>query len=402
MKCLFVLFTAILLFSCSANRTATLIKNRSVNSADACTIMASNQRHQYRLAIKDARKQKGKKLNFHNGRVIEPPLIAESRKELRLTGEPQFGIIETDETIALMPMAGPIRKEFKPAQNKAPLKISKENGEVIEQTRMEKSITFLKTAGQQFQKSAKILWLIGLAGLVSFGLMKANGRKSNTLSRWGKDNPAMARAIIAGAQVVTAAGTITLGHELYNNGIMIPEYSRWLPVGIITAAASFYPNRYVNGVPAFSFLRRKLHDIALFTGCAMLTTLAGNHYSVSGNKVDLRPTVASISTTHYIALKKNEFKRVNEKDKQKERKGMTKSEKVLSTIAASLLFTFLGLIVAVLSCGLSCNGYAAASLLVGFGGGALVIWGLASIYKRIFTAPTIRYQKEKTATPGTL
>ena len=264
-----------------------------------------------------------------------------------------------------------------------------------------------------FSASSLPLTLAGVAGLLGMALLKLFQSNAQQLSRWAKKNPWKTRGLIGIAQIGMCVSSFSLGNYLYETGMMIPDYARLSAAGMFAVAAIFYPSTYhANGSPAFSYLRRKFHDAALFTTGAMLTIYAGNHCHLT-----IQPThsVQIVSSTaapkqkifslkfanHQISVVKKEFESRLKERFEDPKKGKTRGEKVALVIIASLAFAFATVGVAAISCNLSCSGNEAASIAVLIAGIALIAWGLSASLKKIHSAPTIEKKPKVEPSPQT-
>jgi hypothetical protein len=245
--------------------------------------------------------------------------------------------------------------------------------------------------------------LITASGLTGLVLLHIFQRKAMQLSHWAKQNPWKTRAAIGAMQIATGICSLWLGSDLYEEGVMIPEYVRLTGMGLLTGSAIFYPTKFhANGFPAFSYMSRKLHDVGLFTAGAILTVYAGNHYAIvvqEENPIQLvsavsapAGNVASVrSMKSKISLVKKEFKERLKTYLQDPKKERTRGEKIGLTIVAVLGFVILTVGVAALSCSIACSGNEAAAVAVAVAGAGLIAWGLTAAIRGIYNYP----KKEK-------
>jgi hypothetical protein len=262
-----------------------------------------------------------------------------------------------------------------------------------------------------FNASSLPLMAVGVAGVLGMALLKLFQNHAQQMSHWAKKNPWKMRGFIGIAQIGMGVSAFSLGNYLYETNIMIPDYARLSAAGMFAVAAIFYPSSYhANGSPAFSYLRRKFHDAALFTTGAMLTLYAGNHCHLTIQPTHATQIVSSAPitkqnifslkfATHQISVVKNEFQSSLKERFEDPKRGNTRGEKVALVILVSLAFTLLTVGVAAASCNLSCSGNEAAAIAVLVGGAAIIAWGLSASLKRIHRAPTIE-KKTKAAEPS--
>lgn len=254
-----------------------------------------------------------------------------------------------------------------------------------------------------FTSSGFAFVLITAAGLTGLALLHIFQRKAVQLSHWAKLNPWKTRAAIGAMQIATGISSLWLGSDLYEEGVMIPEYVRLTGMGLLTGSAIFYPTKFhANGFPAFSYMNRKLHDVGLFTAGAILTVYAGNHYAVvvqAENPVQLVSAISApaenVASVRFmrskISLVKKEFKERLKTYLQDPKKERTRGEKIGLTIIAVLGFVILTVGVAALSCSIACSGNEAAAVAVAVAGAGLIAWGLTAAIRGIYNYP----KKEK-------
>ena len=263
-----------------------------------------------------------------------------------------------------------------------------------------------------FNASSLPLTAVGVAGVLGMALLKLFQNHAQQISHWAKKNPWKTRGFIGIAQIGMGVSAFSLGNYLYETNIMIPDYARLSAAGMFAVAAMFYPSSYhANGSPAFSYLRRKFHDAALFTTGAMLTLYAGNHCHLTVQPIHATQIVsASIAkqnilslrfATHQISVVKNEFQSRLKERFEDPKRGNTRGEKVALVILVSLAFTLLTVGVAAASCNLSCSGNEAAAIAVLVVGAAIIAWGLSASLKRIHRAPTIEKKAKAEPSPQT-
>ena len=243
-------------------------------------------------------------------------------------------------------------------------------------------------------------WLsLAACGLVAMCMLAAFRNSAKSLSRWGKNNPLKARAIIGAAHLVTGTACIVVGDHLYDLGIIVPDYARLASAGLFASAVIFYPNRYLeNGACAFSYLERKFYDVGLFTIGATMMLYVANHYDITTLPTYPVQTAAfsyvpaqNIATVSIaqkeIALSKREFKQTIHPKFDDIKRDRTRRGKTVATILVILGFIALTFGVAALSCTIACAGAEPAAIAVFIGGSALIIAGLVKAIRAIHKSP---------------
>lgn len=245
-----------------------------------------------------------------------------------------------------------------------------------------------------FEPGAGVCLALGMGGIMGICLLSVFQKQAKGLSHWAKNNPWKARGAIAAAQLTAGAGCLILGNDLYDTGIIVPEYVRLAGAGLLASSAIFYPSKYLtNGAPAFHYLERKFYDAGLFTAGAILMTYAGNHYDITVQQTPPVEAVAYVSApgakTGTVAFAKKTVAIVKKEFKQKlntllqDPKEMTRGEKTALTILAVLGSIILTIGVSALSCNLACSGNDAAAVAVLVAGEGLIIWGLVATVRAI-------------------
>ena len=272
-----------------------------------CKTLFKKQKLQYKIALRDGKFNQRRKKSA----IPENKLVTRPNKITNKTNQP--AVAQTAENIdahkvLLLPInfqkenissgASKISNLFlfiSPVEN-IPLE------DPASKTNPQKSITNQPVL-TNFSASSLPLTLAGMAGLLGMVLIKLFQNNAQQLSHWAKKNPWKTRGLIGIAQIGMGVSAFSLGNYYYQTGIMIPDYARLSAAGMFAVAAIFYPSTYhTNGSPAFSYLRRKFHDAALFTTGAMLTIYAGNHCHLT-----IQPTHSVQLVSSTSAPKQNIF-----------------------------------------------------------------------------------------------
>lgn len=216
------------------------------------------------------------------------------------------------------------------------------------------------------------------------------------LSRWGSKNPKLSRAIITISYWLVFFNAVGLGILLF---LFDWNISNWLiPIfgSLFFIAFIFYPkknspkNRYIS-----SYTRRKIHDFSLIMSYAVVVTLGVGSFLMQGDVsynsapqpraefMMFQPNLEK-PTTHqnsFFSKVKRKTKSLKKQTRQQFRafkkafkrknNGKVRAGQVALIMITILGALFLGLVVGVLACGISCSGsggLALATLILGWGG----------------------------------
>ena len=417
MKRASLLLLLFLFISCAGHRRLDHQSSYTQLRNHDCKTLFKKQKLQYKIAVRDG------KLNQRRKKSAIPEYKPDTRPN-KITNETDpLGVAQTTKNIdankgPILPinfqkediMSGASRisnvvflispEEDIPWEDQA----SKKNSQIP---------TTNQAALTNFNVTSLPLTLVGMAGVLGMALLKLFQSHAQQLSHWAKKNPWKTRGFIGIAQIGMGVSAFSMGNYLYETGMMIPDYARLSAAGMFAVAAIFYPSTYhANGSPAFSYLRRKFHDAALFTTGAMLTIYAGNHCHLTIQPTHSAQIVSSASipkqnifslkfVNHQISVVKNEFESRLKERFEDRKKVNTRGEKVALVIIVSLAFAFLTVGVAAISCNLSCSGNEAASVAVLVAGAAIIAWGLSASLKKIHRTPTIEKRAKVEPSPQT-
>ncbi len=228
-----------------------------------------------------------------------------------------------------------------------------------------------------------------------------------SLSHWAKANRKKTWAFIAIAKVLVAFITFLFASLLFVCDYYIPSSVVLLAILIVSFVFAFYPiKEYKKGWYSYSYKKQKRFDGLLLLG-EFLLLLCFFQQQLMPAPIDNIEAKASFIVLQDVDKKINEKPRENWKQQFKEGKRklkkelkklrqILKKENSLSiSVAKFLLGLFLilgvlalGVLIAYISCNLSCNGYGAlavAVLVVGWGGLiAALIFGIRRIARMKF------------------
>ena len=225
-------------------------------------------------------------------------------------------------------------------------------------------------------------WFYGaaaIAGLCSMVGMTAFKKRSIKMANWATRNPLTSRGVIAATHVATGFAAFQGGHYLANTGLISNEFSAYVAMGVFGVAALTYPMKKVtHGFFRDGFLRRKMHDVALAVASLCLMFNLGQ--SVEATPFDLLSDSISRTSTTYLV--DNSIDQTPPESRPVYE--WPNSGKIVVTI---LLLALMGVAfygVAILSCGLACNGYGFFAGLLLLGGATGLIAAFAGLMRRIF------------------
>lgn len=226
------------------------------------------------------------------------------------------------------------------------------------------------------------------------------------ISHWAKAHPIQSRWLIAVSRTLLFFLAMLSASLLYLNEATPPSWIIVLFTQVFFLAFFFYPKRgALKGWYKYSYTRQKVHDSTLVLSCflvlvlGVLADLNQNNYSSPETKAraqlvnytsGLDYTNSTRKTKRLGAWK--QFKQVRKQFKQELRqlkKTFKEQEdskrewiKVLLTLLTIAVAAGLILLVAALSCSLSCNGMDGLGLMVLIVGWGAVIWlGILAIKK---------------------
>jgi hypothetical protein len=230
-----------------------------------------------------------------------------------------------------------------------------------------------------WHNNAVVPVLVGLSGLLAAALLTITGKRSRTISRWASANPWKARGIIAGSQIAAALGALVAGNNLYEHGMMISEAVRNSAITFFATSAILYPSAH-SRLRLFkpTFIRKKIHDIALFTSGTLLMVSLGNNYSISPER-NSPVSNASFSIENFkypascLPVMLKDFSAPAERQDQPGK--MSVAVKIVLLLLAIGAFVGLSYLLALLSCSIACGGSEGLAYIVFFGGeiGLLVL-----------------------------
>ncbi len=226
------------------------------------------------------------------------------------------------------------------------------------------------------------------------------------ISHWAKAHPIQSRWLIAASHILLSFLAVFSASLLYLNETIVPSWIIIFFAQVFFLAFFFYPKRSaLKGWYKYSYARQKTHDFTLILSCflvlllGVLSDLNQNNSSLQETKVRAQLINYTSGLDYTTSAKKTkkigawkQFRQVRKQFKQELRqlkKTFKKQEesqrnwiKVLLTLLTIAVATGLILLVAALSCSLSCNGMDGLGIMVLIVGWGAVIWlGILAIKK---------------------
>lgn len=230
--------------------------------------------------------------------------------------------------------------------------------------------------------------LVGLSGLLSVALLSSSRKRSRAISKWASVNPWKARGIITGTQITVALSALIAGNHLYEQRMMITEAAKNSAMIIFATSSIFYP--FVNSrfrLFKSSYIRQKIHDVALFSSGTLLMISLGNHYSISPewNSPISKASYSFENFNHpanafHVMMKDSSTPEYKQDPPAK----MSTAAKIALLVLALGAFGGLAYLLALLSCSIACGGSEGLAYIVFFGGGIGLLTLLVLSIRGIF------------------
>jgi len=232
------------------------------------------------------------------------------------------------------------------------------------------------------------LYLIsGIIGAIIMSLFFANKKRAKKVSKWASENPKKTVTAILGTKSVLALGALHFGSMLHSSGYNFSENSLFVLLSLFSVSAVFYPIRKKQkGIFKQGYLKQKTHDIVLATlGFSMMLSL-GNVSSQDPNYLPILNPITNQTSIEeeYIPVMS---------DETAESKNSSDEDtfgKVVGTIFIVAAFLGLLLLLAMLSCSISCNGQEALAIVVFIGGLIALIALLVHVLKLVWSKQQYR------------
>jgi hypothetical protein len=232
-----------------------------------------------------------------------------------------------------------------------------------------------------------------------------------TLSKWAKANPVKARWLIAFSHVLVVLNAICLGILLF-----LSDWELWrlllpLAANVFFIAYLLYPKKgRKTGLFRHSYVRQKTHDFCLVFSYGLVIALGVTHFfnceevpatrqmatqwmslpSITENAATNTPELFQQLKMKPRELKKqirHELKQLKKDLRKQGDNAGTEAAKVLLILLTIALALFLGYLITVLACNISCSGNEGLALVVWLGGGALIIFLTILAIRKITQTP---------------
>src|SRR3989338_2046534 len=191
--------------------------------------------------------------------------------------------------------------------------------------------------------------LVLLFGYSAYGFYKRS--KHVKMARWARKNKGNARLLLVLFNVSMALIGVSLGLLCSRLDLHLSVYTLYIGLGLFIFGTVFFPSSEKGGSDLYGRYRRKqILSLCRVAGSSTAMIAFANEF-MGGQAVDLI-TTAGVSPVVLIIL-------------------------------ASLGLVIFGVMILALICGLACNGYEGAALLVLFGGGITFITGYILLLLRI-------------------
>jgi hypothetical protein len=375
------------------NFSKTLLVGLSLSILTACTTPHISQRNTLNAEdqckiLNKKRSAPGKSGKIQLSALSSRPRFSPSYPpaEIFLPADGEFAEADGEHPqIHFPPSEAPIVAVLSTAQRpEAPLAQAKETGS-------KKSSTGERPASlpRKILKNGRFVLGVILLGLGMGLALMLRPKPFKATSHWAKQKPVPARWAVTGIHVASWLGALGLGQYLWQQGVWMDDSLQpYVLVGTSLAAASYPMRKNAFG----GYVRRKMHDLALFIGGVALLLMAGNHYTPMpvGDRMEGEVVVAMETTLGITPLlAKNKIDKVKPaKTEPKKYSAGTQAALIFLTILAFLGLTYLLL---GLSCSLACSGNEGLAYIVFFGG----MIGLVALLVTVIRSITGKSRKKK-------
>lgn len=222
------------------------------------------------------------------------------------------------------------------------------------------------------------------------------------ISLWARHHRWQTRFLIIIIYIILNLIGLFFGDILFASGVVISSFVIYAVCFVFLLGLIFYPSRKDKDKYQNFYSRQKFNDFILVTTSFLLIVSFGNHYNLSQSVsqspfhsiYSIASTTVSLEQSNGLSIekpvkKKKAFKSFKQKLKEnirllrKEYKDASPGERTALIILSVIVALGLLLLVAALSCNISCGGAEGAALAVGILGTALIIFLLVKVIKRI-------------------
>jgi len=203
--------------------------------------------------------------------------------------------------------------------------------------------------------------LVLLFGFSAYGFYKRS--KHVKMAKWARKNKGNARFLLVLFNVSMALIGVSLGMLCSKLDLHLSVYTIYVGLGLFVFGTVFFPSSEKGSADLYGRYRRKqILALCRVAGSSLAMIAFANEF-IGGHSADL-VTTAAVSPVVLIIL-------------------------------ATLGLVIFGVMILAFSCGLACNGYEGAAMLLLFGGGFVLIVGYILLLLRI-----IRKGKERKVAQG--
>ena len=282
--------------------------------------------------------------------------------------------------------------------------IAKELGESLKRTSDAKLLHELPKPASGFHRiddytNSFLFYGLTLGGplVLSLLLLSAFTSTSMRVSAWGAHHPTASKFIIGGIQAGTGLAGLAAGCYLGDHHLFVPDELIASASGAAIASSILYPTgKKLLDRFSSTYLKQKVCDVFMFSAGAVFFLSAGN--MLSGSETDVKPQMHQ-SPTECRTLDNSTLTDINNSDRKLDSDPVEKKDgKIGMTILASLLFTAGILVVAGISCSLSCSGAGTGAVLVAVLGGGGLILAYVAMLKNI----NKKYKVKRKSPEGTV
>jgi len=220
--------------------------------------------------------------------------------------------------------------------------------------------------------------LFGGTFLLLGAVLAAGHRRARSLAGWARRNKRTSRTVLVLSHLSLGFGAFYGGYYGGLSGWVVDPHIAHGAFGAFLVSLLLYPFRSKVVESSWQFVRRKIHDLTLVStgvlilfaqGSAISTGSEPNNVVAAHVKEILLPDL-SLSTGIPGELA---FEDVSTDPEPAPVKKDPPAMPILLTILSLAIFFILLVIVAALSCSLSCNGQQTLAAIVGLGGGAVLL-----------------------------
>jgi len=263
------------------------------------------------------------------------------------------------------------------------------------------AVRSLSKKGTRRKETDVSFWLaisaLSMGLVLGFGLIKKKDTAIK-LSQWAKRNKRISIGIIIATKAALTGIGFYSGKLLLDSGFHnSPTLTYSLAATMVIAGITYPRKKAIRGFWKHSYLKQKLHDLALTLCGFFLITAISNQSNFTVNNHSF---TNQVNTEHCADAKKwfrSDFREAQTKGSSTHEKDEPSvGTKVLITILLLILVVFLSMLLSVLVCGLSCSGQELAAALVGTGGilviAAILLLGLRGIWRKKAPKKESRYE----------